>query len=416
LLYLNYSKMPFGSSIFGTGNEEFKETDRITHVVRKEKFILDRRYEPTRKLGRGAYGMVVQAKDTKTDTKVAIKKNKDVFYNTTNAKRILREIKLLNHLSHPNIVKMTDMVEPQTPEEFNDVYLVLEYMQSDLHRVIYSENELSEDHVCFVIYQTLCALKYMHSANVFHRDLKPGNILINADCKVKICDFGLARGVSEQDDLLTEYVVTRWYRAPEVVLNAQQYDRSIDVWSVGCIMAEMFNRKPLFRGEDYSDQIRAIFKVLGTPSNEDVKSCVTDPDALRFIQKFGIRESMNWEEIIPKASAQVRELIKGLLEFNPSKRLTVEQALRHPCFAKFYDEDFVNRVSLCPSSFDCDYERVTKSKSDLELAMIEEMKKFRPSAKLPVIEKEREQQEKPNSGKFTSIFSRHRRSSTTDQN
>jgi len=386
-----------------------EKEERKIHVIRKEKFSLDKRYEPLRKLGRGAYGMVVQAKDNVEDQKVSIKKNKDVFYNLTNAKRILREMKLLSHLDHPNIVKLLDVVNPLTAQEFEDVYLVLEYMQSDLHRVIYSDNQLSEDHICFVIYQVLCALKYMHSANVYHRDLKPGNILINADCKVKICDLGLARGVSETDDLLTEYVVTRWYRAPEVVLNAQHYDHMIDTWSIGCIMAELFNRKPLFRGEDYSDQLRAIFRVLGSPAQEDVDACVSDLDALRFIAKFGVREAKSWEEIVPTASSDARDLMRGLLEFNPSKRLTIDQALRHPALAKFFDETFVNTTCVSTVPFDCDYEKMTRTKPNIQLMMIEEMKSFRPEAIMPGTEVVEPEEVKP---RF-SIF-RHRRSTTLE--
>jgi len=311
---------------------------------------------------------------------------------------------------------LLDIINPTTMEEFTDVYLVLEYMQSDLHRVIYSDNELTEDHICFIIYQLLCALKYMHSANIIHRDLKPGNILINADCRLKICDMGLSRGVSEVDELLTEYVVTRWYRAPEVVLNAQMYDNKIDIWSVGCIMAELYNRKPLFRGEDYSDQLRAIFKVLGTPSTEDVEACITDQDSLRFIHKFGVREAKSWEEIVPNASPQVREVIAGLLEFNPAKRLTVDEALKMPCFAKFYDEDFVQNKCKFVTPFDCDYEKMTRTKENLQLMMIEQMKIFRPSATIPGSLPKVAQEDLPKPSRLSSIFSRHRRSVTDQQN
>jgi len=149
-------------------------------------------------------------------------------------------------MEHPNIVSLTDIINPDTSNDFEDVYLVLECMQSDLHKVIHSNNQLSDKPIAYITYQMLCGLKYMHSANIIHRDLKPANILLNGDCKAKICDLGLARGLAEEDDLLTEYVVTRWYRAPEVVVSARRYNQSVDMWAVGCILAEMYLKHPIF--------------------------------------------------------------------------------------------------------------------------------------------------------------------------
>jgi mitogen-activated protein kinase 1/3 len=149
-------------------------------------------------------------------------------------------------------------------DDFTDVYIVSELMETDLYRIIYSKQSLSLDHVQYFIYQVLRALKYIHSANVLHRDLKPSNLLVNSNCDLKICDFGLARGVygseqmrdSNKRHLLTEYVVTRWYRAPEIMLACHEYDKPVDIWSTGCILAELLARKPFFPGEDYIDQVR----------------------------------------------------------------------------------------------------------------------------------------------------------------
>merc|ERR1719502_982695 len=151
----------------------------------------------------------------------------------------------------------------------------------------------------------LRALVYLHSAHVVHRDLKPANILVNKDCSLKICDFGLARVLSPtEDDSLsqTDYVVTRWYRAPEVVLLASEYTKSIDVWSVGCILCELMGRKPIFTGKDHLDQIKKILAILGTPSGADLTWLPTRSPARNFIKKIPTQTKQEWKQIYPKAN------------------------------------------------------------------------------------------------------------------
>lgn len=238
-------------------------------------FTVDKRYSHIRTVGSGAYGVVISAKDFESSNKVAIKMIPRAFHDEVDAKRILREIKLLKHFHHENIISILDMMPPlaKQVEDFNDVYIVTDLMETDLHRIIYSKQSLSIEHVQYFVYQILRALKYMHSANVIHRDLKPSNLLVNSNCDLKVCDFGLARGISETHDesqmadghtgaspmLLTEYVVTRWYRAPEIMLACHQYSKPVDMWSVGCIFAELLSRKPFLPGEDYIDQVSADF-------------------------------------------------------------------------------------------------------------------------------------------------------------
>lgn len=187
--------------------------------------------------------------------------------------RTLREMKLLRYFNHENIISILDIQKPRGYDSFNEVYLIQvslnrelyrrsvlfsdptplqELMETDMHRVIRTQ-DLSDDHCQYFIYQTLRALKAMHSANVLHRDLKPSNLLLNANCDLKVCDFGLARSAASQEDnsgFMTEYVATRWYRAPEIMLTFKEYTKAIDVWSVGCILAEMLSGKPLFPGKD----------------------------------------------------------------------------------------------------------------------------------------------------------------------
>lgn len=231
----------------------------------KETFTIDTRYSLIRTIGSGAYGTVISASDSTKENNVAIKMVPRAFNDEIDAKRILREIKLLRHFEHENIVSITDMLPPDKKyvEDFNDVYIVADLMETDLHRIIYSKQALSIDHVQYFIYQVLRGLKYIHSANVIHRDLKPSNLLVNSNCDLKICDFGLARGIvgdghlhtMKGSVLLTEYVVTRWYRAPEIMLSCHKYSKPVDLWSVGCIFAELILRKPYFPGDDYIDQV-----------------------------------------------------------------------------------------------------------------------------------------------------------------
>ena len=189
-------------------------------------------------LGGWSYGTVVSADDTRNDRKVAIKKITDVFKDLIDAKRIMREVKLLKHMGpHENVISILDLFTmPMNTEDFTDVYIVSNLMQSDLERIIGSKQDLTDAHAKYFIYQLLRGIKYVHSSNILHRDLKPGNILVNSNCMLAICDFGLSRGISgdaNPDEELTEYVVTRWYRAPELLTNCDSYGFAMDVWSIG---------------------------------------------------------------------------------------------------------------------------------------------------------------------------------------
>ncbi|RZB53425.1 mitogen-activated protein kinase homolog MMK2-like isoform X2 [Glycine soja] len=230
-------------------------------------FEVSRKYvPPIRPVGRGAYGIVCAAVNAETREEVAIKKVGNAFDNRIDAKRTLREIKLLRHMDHENVIALKDIIRPPQRDNFNDVYIVYELMDTDLHQIIRSNQQLTDDHCRYFLYQLLRGLKYVHSANVLHRDLKPSNLLLNANCDLKIADFGLARTTSETD-FMTEYVVTRWYRAPELLLNCSEYTAAIDIWSVGCILGEIITRQPLFPGKDYVHQLRLITELK--------KLCVT---------------------------------------------------------------------------------------------------------------------------------------------
>ena len=309
-------------------------------VVCGNLFEVKKKYVPIKPIGKGAYGIVCSAKDEKQNTKVAIKKITNAFENVVDAKRTLREIKLLRHLRHENVVPITDCMLPSKEEEynFNDVYVMYELMDTDLHQIIRSDQPLTDDHCQYFNYQLLRGLKYIHSADVLHRDLKPSNLLLNANCDLKICDFGLAR-TNTQDknrDFMTEYVVTRWYRAPELLLSCAEYTVAIDVWSCGCILAELLGRKPLFPGKDYVHQLNLITKVIGTPDEQDLYF-VTSDKARRYLRQLPYSKPMDFKRLYPEANPLACDLIEKMLIFNPEKRINVEECLKHPYLASLHD-------------------------------------------------------------------------------
>ena len=213
------------------------------------------------------------------------------------------------------------------------------------------------------------ALKYMHSANVIHRDLKPSNVLLNADCSLKICDFGLARGVDVESAELTEYVVTRWYRAPEIMLSCQEYTKAIDVWAVGCIYAELLGTKPLFAGNDYIHQLKLIVETLGTPSDEDT-DFIKSARARSFMLKQAGHPKVPWAQLFPAANPRALDLLDRMLAFNPVKRITVDEALRHPYLESLHCEDDEPSCSL---QFDFAFESQTLDKPTLQALMLEQV-------------------------------------------
>ena len=322
------------------GDEGDDPCELTKFVVCGNLFEVKKKYVPIKPIGKGAYGIVCSAKDEKQNTKVAIKKITNAFENVVDAKRTLREIKLLRHLRHENVVPITDCMLPSKEEEynFNDVYVMYELMDTDLHQIIRSDQPLTDDHCQYFIYQLLRGLKYIHSADVLHRDLKPSNLLLNANCDLKICDFGLAR-TNTQDknrDFMTEYVVTRWYRAPELLLSCAEYTVAIDVWSCGCILAELLGRKPLFPGKDYVHQLNLITKVIGTPDEQDLYF-VTSDKARRYLRQLPYSKPMDFKRLYPEANPLACDLIEKILIFNPEKRINVEECLKHPYLASLHD-------------------------------------------------------------------------------
>ncbi|BHF60290.1 hypothetical protein AAHC03_0712 [Spirometra sp. Aus1] len=338
------------------------------------------RYTDYLPIGEGAYGIVASARDITTNQRVAIKKSTP-FDHQTFCQRTYREIKILVRFKHENIIDIRDVIlVGNTLETMKDVYIVQTLMDTDLCKLLKAQR-LANDHICYFLYQILRGLKYIHSANVLHRDLKPSNLLINANCDLKICDFGLARMNDPEHDhngILTEYVATRWYRAPEIMLNSKGYTRSIDVWSVGCIFAEMFDSRPLFPGKHYVDQLTLILEVLGYPSEKD-KAWIVNVKAASFVEKFQKYPKKPWSSLYPSVSHQAIDLLDRMLAFNPSTRITVEEALQHPYLASFYDPRD-EPVAEHPFEFEEELDNVPIPV--LKERMLKEVNEFRQAAGL----------------------------------
>lgn len=287
-------------------------------------------------IGRGSHGIVCSATDG-AQRKVAIKKIWP-FEHASSCIRTIREIRLLRHFQHENIISILDVEKPRSMDEFSEVYIIQDFMEIDMATAL-SNQEFSPAHCQYFCYQILRGLKALHSAGIVHRDLKPANILLNSDCDLKICDFGLARSVTSSNDapgLLTEYVVTRWYRAPEVMLSPKQYTKAIDVWSVGCILVEMFNGTTLFRGKDYLDQLNCIFNILGTPHEDDLQN-IGAPRAGSYVKQLQSKQRRRWQDIVPRASSEAQDLIAKFLAFDYHQRITVDTALQHSWLKDYHD-------------------------------------------------------------------------------
>jgi mitogen-activated protein kinase 15 len=295
-------------------------------------------YDVGLKIGKGAYGVVWKCEDKKKKTVYALKKNFDAFQNTQDAQRIYREIILLQEFDHENIVKLNKVMKADNDR---DIYMLFEYSETDLYAVL-KANILEDVHKQFVIYQLLKSLKYMHSAGIIHRDLKPSNILINQDCTIKLADFGLARSIitepGEPGPVLSDNVVSRWYRPPEILLNSKKYSKPLDIWSAGCIFGEMLLGKVLFPGDSPTNQLDRILQFTGRPTKEDISSMQVG-GVEEIIKGIPEVEGKSIQEMFPNAAPEALDFLRGMLQFNPERRMTAEEALNHPYLYDFHNPD-----------------------------------------------------------------------------
>ncbi|XP_077996275.1 serine/threonine-protein kinase NLK-like isoform X1 [Glandiceps talaboti] len=287
--------------------------------------------EPDRPIGYGAFGVVWSVTDPRDGKRVALKKMPNVFQNLISCKRVYRELKMLFFFKHDNVLKALDILQPPHVDFFEEIYVVTELLQSDLHKIIVSPQPLSSDHVKVFLYQILRGLKYLHSAHILHRDIKPGNLLVNSNCVLKICDFGLAR-VMEPDESrhMTQEVVTQYYRAPEILTGTKHYSTAVDVWSVGCIFAELLGRRILFQAQSPVAQLDLITDLLGTPTIDDLKYACEGAKAhiLRVAHKPPSLAALY--TLSNQATHEAVHLLCRMLVFNPDKRINCTDALAHP--------------------------------------------------------------------------------------
>jgi len=403
--------------------------DIENHIIEK--------YEILEKKGKGAYGVVWKAKQRKTGKIVALKKVFDAFQNETDSQRTFREVMYLKHLAgHRNVVKLLSVVKSYNKK---DLYLVFEYLESDLHSVIRA-GLLKDLHHRYVIYQILLATRYVHAAGIVHRDLKPANVLLNSDCTVKLADFGLARAVDpakepmvdsdpraresknghfnfrkdskdinvlkpvtdlkknslhkkssscqflkrpqpevtkharidsntknffiskrqtenaperkneelsgeDYEDCMTEYIATRWYRAPEIILGSNTYSFAVDVWSIGCIYAEMILGTPLFDGKSTYNQIELIFNALAFRTNTASLGITLSHVSQRILHNIGSQSKSGihgkMKILKDKCPVDGYDFLVRCLSINPQNRLTILEALQHP-----FMKPFLNKIDL----------------------------------------------------------------------
>ncbi|KHN87151.1 Serine/threonine-protein kinase MAK [Toxocara canis] len=270
------------------------------------------RYNMTKRLGDGTFGEVLLAKKLDTGDKVAIKRMKKKFYSWDEA-MALREVKSLKKLNHPNIIKLREVIR-----ENDNLYFVFEYMQENLYELMKDRDRYFPEHVIRnIIYQVLQGLAYMHKNGFFHRDMKPENIMCNGTELVKIADFGLAREIRSRPPF-TDYVSTRWYRAPEILLRSTSYNSPIDIWALGCIMAELYMLRPLFPGTSELDQIFKIVTILGTPNKDDWPEGYQLAASMNF--KFQQSVATPLATIVSMISQDGLKLMGDMMLWNPEKR------------------------------------------------------------------------------------------------
>ncbi|KAA8521259.1 hypothetical protein F0562_011904 [Nyssa sinensis] len=281
------------------------------------------RYKIIKEVGDGTFGSVWRAINKQTGEVVAIKKMKRKYYSWEECIN-LREVKSLRKMNHPNIVKLKEVIR-----EHDILYFVFEYMECNLYQLMKDRGKLfSEAEIrnwCFQVFQ---GLAYMHQRGYFHRDLKPENLLVSKDI-IKIADFGLAREISSQPPY-TEYVSTRWYRAPEVLLQSPTYNSAVDMWAMGAIMAELFSLCPLFPGSSEADEIYKICSVIGTPTENEWAGGLKLARAINY--QFPQLTGTHLSTLIPSASEDAITLVTSLCSWDPCKRPTALEALQHPFF------------------------------------------------------------------------------------
>lgn len=285
------------------------------------------KYQKLEKIGEGTYGVVYKAKDRKTGELLALKKIRLEAEDEGIPSTAIREISLLKQLQHPNIVRLYDVVHTE-----KKLTLVFEFLDQDLKKYLDAcgDQGLEPYTIKSFLYQLLLGVSYCHQHRVLHRDLKPQNLLINMEGELKLADFGLARAFGIPVRSYTHEVVTLWYRAPDVLMGSRKYSTPVDIWSVGCIFAEMVTGRPLFPGASEQDQLIRIFKILGTPNKQSWAGMVELPEYKESYPSYPPQDLRN---VVPRLDSLGLELLSSMLQYDPGRRISAEDAMNHPYFA-----------------------------------------------------------------------------------
>lgn len=340
---------------------------KISFIASGSLFIIDDRYEFLKELSRVWRGPTIKAIDKNDNSFVVITKIPNLFFNLFDTYTIIKLLKLSRFMRHDNILSYTTLLLPLSRTGFNEIYTVEPCMDTTLHAVIRSKQTLTEEHIQYIMYQILLGLQYIHSAGVIHCNLAPSCILVNSDCSVKIAVFEESRGVHHDPDI-EEYVRNRWYTSPERLASLGKISYENDIWSAGCIMAEMIGRKPLFIGCDLISCFRDFIRVLGSPSDEDMEYLSSDR-ARAFIRSLSHYPTVNWNSIFPQASNECLDLLDKMLKFNPKRRLKAEECLKHSFFQSLFNP---SDIISSQQKFDWSFEDLSRDVSTYENIIYEE--------------------------------------------
>lgn len=288
------------------------------------------KYAKLERVGEGTYGIVYKAKDKQTGELLALKKIRLEAEDEGIPSTAIREISLLKQLQHPNIVRLYDVVHTE-----KKLTLVFEFLDQDLKKYLDAcgDNGLDPRTIKSFMYQLLAGLAFCHQNRVLHRDLKPQNLLINNEGELKLADFGLARAFGIPVRCYTHEVVTLWYRAPDVLMGSRKYGTQVDIWSIGCIFAEMVNGRPLFAGTSDQSQLNLIFKALGTPSVKTWPDMAALPEYKP--DQWGKYQAQPLKKLCKRLDSAGLDLLGKMLAYDPSRRISAEEALQHHYFKDF---------------------------------------------------------------------------------
>ena len=334
---------------------------------------MKKKYEVIGVVGEGAYGIVYKCKNKETGKYVAIKKFKETEDELVK-KTMKRELKMLQQLKHENIVDFQESFIHK-----GNLFLVFEYVEKNLLEVLEeSPDGLPPKLIKSFVYQMCKALDYMHKNNMIHRDIKPENLLIDENLNLKLCDFGFARKVKlnlKNNNIteMTDYVATRWYRSPELLLSGGIYGPDVDYWAVGCIMGELADGNPMFPGENETDQINCIIKVLGNLPNELVTMFYKNPiyDGKKLLE-VSRPESLE-RKYMGKLGPTAIDFMKGLLQLDPKKRLNGETIFKHKYFSCFIKDEENNEKKKDNINENKNIDGDTnKNKADIKVNIIKE--------------------------------------------